>query len=226
MNATRDFDALVLDYGCVISYSMFELHGLTERALGLAPGTLDFHGPFAPEGDALWRDMQAGHISERDYWHQRALQIGRLVGEEWRETQTLFRRAYALEPEATTRPEAVATIRAAKAAGLRVVVLTNELDLFNGPEFRQRLPLLDLFDVIVDATYTGILKPDPRAYAAAAEAAGAVAARCLMVDDQPRNAEGAERAGMAAQWFDVTQPAATYRRVRERLGLVHDLTAA
>ena len=52
----------------------------------------------------------------------------------------------------------------AREAGLKLAILSNELDLFYGVEFRKRFPLIELFDVIVDATYTKILKPDPRAY--------------------------------------------------------------
>jgi putative hydrolase of the HAD superfamily len=40
-----------------------------------------------------------------------------------------------------------------------------------------------------------------------------------MVDDQPRNIDGALKAGMRAEWFDVTRPAASYANVLARLGL-------
>ena len=76
-----------------------------------------------------------------------------------------------------------------------------------------------LMHATVDATYTGILKPDPLAYQAAADALGAPIERCLMVDDQPRNIAGALAAGMQAEWFDVTRPAETYARVLARLGI-------
>ena len=71
----------------------------------------------------------------------------------------------------------------------------------------------------MDATYTGILKPDRRAYQAAADALGTPIERCLMVDDQPRNITGALAAGMQAEWFDVTRPAETYARVLARMGI-------
>ena len=51
--------ALVLDFGGVISRMLFETHPLTEAALGLAPGTLRWRGPFDPAHDPLWRAMQA-----------------------------------------------------------------------------------------------------------------------------------------------------------------------
>ncbi|MCY1365057.1 tRNA pseudouridine synthase A [compost metagenome] len=117
--------------------------------------------------------------------------------------ETFVQRARGADVEAVIRPEAVATIEAAKAAGKRLAILSNELDLFYGADFRSRLPLLQLFDVIVDATHTGILKPDPRAYAAVTEALGLSAGECVFVDDQKRNADGGVRAGMQVVHFDT-----------------------
>jgi len=75
--------ALILDFGGVITRTLFESHALTEANLGLAPGTLTWRGPFDPAGDALWRDMQADRISERDYWLGRTREGGLLVGGEF-----------------------------------------------------------------------------------------------------------------------------------------------
>lgn len=216
---TPSAQALVLDYGGVICLTAFERIPLIERKLGLPPGAIPWRGPFDAEADDLWRDMLADRISEREYWRRRAAEVGRLVGQDWTEARALMMQGQDDRPEATTRPEALAAVRAACAAGRRVGVLSNEMDLFNGPEFKSKLPIMGLMHSIVDATYTGILKPDARAYQAVAEALEVPLALCLMVDDQPRNVEGALKAGMQAEWFDVTRPAQTYARVLERLGL-------
>lgn len=214
--------ALVLDFGGVISRTLFETHALSERALGLAPGTLRWRGPFDPDGDPLWRDMQAGRISERDYWLARTREVGRLVGEDWTAMETFVQRARGAEPAAVIRPEAVAAVDAAQRAGCRLAVLSNELDLFYGADFRRKLPLLERFDLVVDATYSGILKPDPRAYAAVTQGLAVAPADCVFVDDQLRNVEGARAAGWQALHFDVRAPAASYA---EALALL-DPTAA
>lgn len=211
--------ALVLDFGGVISRTLFETHALSEAALGLAPGALTWRGPFDPASDNLWRDMQADRISEREYWLHRTQEVGRLLGEDWQQMETLVQRARGADPEAVTRPEAAQAIHAAKAAGCKLAVLSNELDLFYGVAFRQKLPLLSLFDVIVDATYTGILKPDPRAYALCQEQLGVAAPDCVFVDDQLRNIEGARRAGWQTVHFDVMAPAESFRAALQRLGL-------
>jgi putative hydrolase of the HAD superfamily len=211
--------ALVLDFGGVVTRTLFETHDVTERALGLAPGSLTWRGPFDVDSDSLWRRMQDNEISERDYWHIRTAQVGRMVGEDWTEMAQFVRRARGAEPDAVVRPEAVAAIAAAKAAGHVVAVLSNELDLFYGADFRERLTLAREFDAIVDATHTGILKPDPRAYALLTEAIGRPAQACVFVDDQLRNVDGARAAGMQAVHFDVRRPQTSYAQALSLFGL-------
>jgi len=107
--------------------------------------------------------MQADEISERDYWKSRTAEVGKLTGQNWSEMSDFVRAARGAEPDAVIRPEFRTTIAACKAAGVRLAILSNELDLFYGADFREKLPFLKDFEVIVDATYTGILKPDARA---------------------------------------------------------------
>ena len=211
--------ALVLDFGGVVTRTLFETHALTEQALGLEPGTLDWRGPFEPESDALWRSMQADEISERDYWKTRTREVGQLVGEDWQDMSTFVQRARGADPQAVVRPEAERAIRIAHTAGIKLAVLSNELDLFYGKSFRERLPLLALFETIVDATYTKILKPDTRAYAMVGEALQLPLNACVFVDDQKRNVDGAVAAGMPTVHFDVARPAQSYAEALGHFGL-------
>lgn len=211
-------DALVLDFGGVISRTVFETHRNTEKALGLAPGTLAWRGPFDPATDPLWRAMQAEEISERDYWHIRARETGELIGENW-DTPQFMRRIRGDDPAAGIRPEALAAIDAAKAAGRKLAILSNELDLFNGPEFRGKLPFLAAFDLIVDATYTGILKPARRAFGFVTDGLRLPAERCVFVDDQLKNIKGAAAVGMKTVHFDVREPERSYARALAALAV-------
>lgn len=214
--------ALVLDFGGVISRTMFETHPITEQALGLAPGSLTWRGPFDPASDPLWVDMQENRITERDYWRMRVAEISGLFGERW-EMSDFVRRARGDDPMTTMRPEAVRTIEAAVTAGKRLAILSNELDLFYGQGFTKRFPLLSDFEVVIDATYTGILKPDPRAYQLCLDALKLPADRCVFVDDQRRNIDGAERVGMSAVHFDVREPKKSYAEVLAKLGISTDV---
>ena len=202
--------ALVLDFGGVISKTLFETHTLTETALGLPPGTLRWQGPFAPETDPLWASMQRGEISERDYWLIRSREVGRLVGEDWNDMETLVKRARGADPDAVIRPEAGRAIHIVGRAGHKLAILSNELDLFYGAGFRKKLPLLDRFQTIVDATHTGILKPDPRAYQLVLHELSLDPGACVFVDDQARNVAGAQACGLQTVHFDVRDPLGSY----------------
>ncbi|AUW45960.1 HAD family hydrolase [Rhizobium leguminosarum] len=211
--------ALILDFGGVVTRTLFETHDVTERALGLAAGTLTWRGPFDTTTDPLWVSMQSREITERDYWMTRTAEVGRLVGEEWTDMKTFVQRARGADADLVLRPEARDAITRAKAAGLRLAILSNELDLFYGVEFRKRFTLIDLFDVIVDATYTKILKPDPRAYEQVIAEVGLPREACVFVDDQPKNIEGATAVKLPNVHFDVTRPADGYARALSMLGL-------
>ena len=68
------------------------------------------------------------------------------------------------------------------------------------------------FEVVIDATYTGILKPEPRAYQSCAEALGLACEDCVFVDDQLRNVLGAQAVGMQTVHFDVRRPGDSYQQ--------------
>lgn len=211
--------ALILDFGGVISRTLFETHDLSEKALGLPAGSLTWQGPFAPESDPLWQAMQADEITERAYWKARTKEVGQLLSEDWSEMSDFVRAARGADPDAVIRPEFRAAIAACKAAGIRLAVLSNELDLFYGADFREKLPFLADFEVIIDATYTGILKPDPRAYEAVLDALALPASACVFVDDQMRNIKGAEALGLPAVHFDVMDPTQSYSEALRLLDL-------
>ncbi|MCC2110850.1 MAG: HAD-IA family hydrolase [Hyphomicrobiales bacterium] len=216
---TAEAQALVLDFGGVISKTVFETHAESEKALGLPSGSLTWRGPFDPGGDPLWRAMQADRITERDYWLSRAKETGALVGRCWDTMAEFIRAIRGADPAAIIRPEAKTVIAAARAAGRKLAILSNELDLFYGADLRQKLSLLSDFDLIVDATYTNILKPDPEAYRLVTEGLRLPAEACVFVDDQQRNVRGAEAVGMRTVAFDVTDPETSFRQVSRLLNL-------
>lgn len=214
MTKPKNIKALLFDFGGVISKTLFETHELSEKALGLRPGTLNWRGPFEPASDALWQSMLADQISEREYWLTRSKEVGKLLGEDWHDMQTLVQRARGAEPDQIIRPEVIKLVLEARARGLRLAILSNELDMFYGKELRQRLGLLSEFELIVDATYTGILKPDPRAYQACLDGLELKAKECLMIDDQVRNTRGAEALGIPSTTFNVMDPEGSCEQVR------------
>jgi len=118
---------------------------------------------------------------------------------------------------AIIRPEALANSRECERLGVRLAILSNELDLFYGTSFRAALPFLDTVELIVDATHTGLLKPNPAAYALVSDGLGLAPGRCVFVDDQRRNIDGAKTAGMQTVHFDVKAPAYSFAMAMNKL---------
>ncbi len=211
--------AAILDFGGVVTRTLFETHDLTEQALGLAPGTLQWRGPFDPGGDDLWRRMQADEISERAYWQMRTKEVANLVGESWTAMSDFVQAARGAMPQAIIRPEFLGFIEDVRAQGITLAILSNELDLFYGKAFRTKLDFLKHFSIIHDATYTKILKPAPRAYQGCLDEIGLPPQQCVFIDDQKRNILGAKDVGLKTVHFNVLQPQASYDEARRMLGI-------
>ncbi len=209
--------ALVLDFGGVISKTLFEDHARNEAALGLEAGTLTWMGPFDPSSDPLWVKMQNDEISERDYWRLRTREVSELAGRHWSEMSDFVRAVRGDECNAIIRPEATQLVHEVKQAGTKLAILSNELDLFYGEGFTARWDFFDAFDAVVDGTYTGVLKPDIRAYTNCAETLGVAPADCVFIDDQLRNVRGGMQAGMMAVHLNVTQPGDAFTRAKQLL---------
>jgi putative hydrolase of the HAD superfamily len=217
---TRDFDVLLLDFGGVCLLSPVELHHVVEAHFELEPGTFSWMGPLDPTGDDLYaRSIGDGDVTERDYWTMRAAEVAEAAGVAL-DVRGYMNVAYDAPGDVLVRPDAVGVAERARAAGLGVSVLTNDLRAFHGDEWVNRIDFLRWVDHVVDCSYTEFLKPDQRAYRYALDVLGDVEpARILFVDDQPRNVAGADAAGLTGMWFDIADAAGSWKRVAERLGV-------
>lgn len=211
--------ALLLDFGSVISLSTFERHRQTERALNLAPGSLTWMGPLDPTTDPLWVSMQRDQITEREYWAIRARELGEAVGERNWDMATLAGRLLQGDPNRLIRPQMERLVRHARRQGIRVGVLSNEVELFYGAAVVRQFDILREMDALIDATHTKILKPDARAYALALDALGLPGPEVLFVDDQFRNIAGAVKAGLQTQYFDLRDVPGNIAAIAARLKL-------
>jgi putative hydrolase of the HAD superfamily len=117
------------------------------------------------------------------------------------------------------RPQARALVAEARAAGLEMAVLTNDLHAFHDQVWIDRMRVLAEVGCVVDTAQHGTRKPEPAAYRLVLDRLGVAADQAVLVDDQPANTAGAEAAGMAAVWFDVTRPDHSYQQVRQAIGL-------
>ena len=228
----RNGTALVLDFGCPVLLTPFELTAAAERRLGLPAGRLAFSGPFPPVRDAEWQRVLGGRLSERAYWARRGAEFAAALGgapsggpgdggqgDGTSGIKALMAALFHGPPRGLLRPGALALMRDARAAGLPVGILTNDLRLFQPADFVAGLALGELADDVIDGSVEGIMKPDPRIYRLSAARLGVACEDVVFLDDQPVNLAGAEAVGMTAVRVDVTDPQAAFDRARALAGL-------
>jgi putative hydrolase of the HAD superfamily len=172
-----------------------------------------------PQSDPLWQRMQRDELSEREYWAIRAREVGNAVGEADWDVQRFMTRIRQADPDAVVRADMRRLIEAARQTGIRLGILSNELELFYGAEFIQKMRIIEAFDIVLDASTTKILKPDPRAYSLAIDALKLPAQEILFVDDQLRNIVGAVQAGLQTQYFDLRDVKGNLEAIAARLRL-------
>ena len=209
---------LLLDIGGVVHNTGVRLVGrLAEREPAMRP-VIEEIGGIASDRDELWQRMLRRQLTERDYWAQRAAEFGAAVGETW-DTRAMMRRFYELPEQEWLCAATIELMADAKAAGLRLGALTNDMTAFHGPEWVARQEHLKLFDVIVDAGLTGVMKPDPRAFHGGAGALGLPPEQIVFLDDMPWNVDGARQAGMTAVRVPWDDPGPAIDTARKLLGL-------
>lgn len=107
----------------------------------------------------------------------------------------------------------VATVRAARRAGVRTGLVSNSWGTRRYPR-----PLLaELFDGIVISGEEGMRKPTPEIYALGAERIGVPPEQCVFVDDLPFNLDPARELGMAV--VHHTDAATTVAELERLLGV-------
>ena len=219
MPPVSEYRGLLLDIGGVVHNTGVRMvERLAAREPALRP-VIDQIGGIASDRDEMWQRMLRREVNERDYWAQRAAELGAAVGQTW-DTRALMDRFYELPEHEWLCAGTIELMTDAKAAGLRLGALTNDMTAFHGSEWVARQEHLKLFDVIVDASLTGVMKPDPRAFRGGAQALGLPAEQIVFLDDMPWNVDGARQAGMTAirvPWED-SAPAIDTARDLLRLG--------
>lgn len=96
--------------------------------------------------------------------------------------------------------DSVALVRALKARGVPLYVITNySAETF--PDLVAEFDFMALFDDVVVSGREGVVKPDARIFEIAKARFGLAGPEALFIDDRVENVEAAERAGFAAHLF-------------------------
>jgi putative hydrolase of the HAD superfamily len=203
MGAERTHTALIVDFGGVLTTSIWEAFAVFCEAAGREPDAVRALFRSDPEALRLLRGLETGELPEEEFEPR----FGALLGIE--DTEDLIPRLFAgLGPD----EEMIGAVRAARTAGVQTGLITNSW----GMGIYDRAPT-DLFDATVISGDVGLHKPQPEIYLLAAERLDVAPGASVFVDDLRENCAGAEAVGMTAVLHRETP--ATIDHLEELLGV-------
>jgi putative hydrolase of the HAD superfamily len=197
-------EAIISDFGGVLTSPLLDSFAAFQDSSGISPA-------------ALGQAMAA--LAERHGGHPLAeLETGRM-------TEQAFLKALAEELSAQLDREielhgfgeqyfehlhpndrVIEFMRELRERGYRMAICTNNVREW-GKLWRAKLPVDEIFDVVVDSAFVGTRKPEPQIYQITLERLGVPADAALLVDDIELNCNAARELGMRAVVFHSTEQA-------------------
>ena len=179
-------EALIVDFGGVLTTNVFESFRAFSEAEGLDPNAVKQIFRERGEGLDLLRQLERGELQIPEFEEK----FGPLLGV--RETNGMVERLFAGVQADDAMVEAV---RRVKESGIPVGLISNS---WGGTSYDRVHDPAELFDTMVISGEVGLHKPEPEIFRLGAERLGVAPEACVFVDDLRENCEGAEAVGMTA----------------------------
>lgn len=187
--------AVVSDFGGVLTVPLLEGFARYEARSGVSAKVIGQALARAAEADGgrnPLHELEVGAVSEGEFLAQLEREASAIL--ERPVELARFGEDYMAGLEANS--ELFAYYERLHARGLRLAMLTNNVREWE-PYWRSKLPIDDIFEVVVDSGFVGMRKPDPRIYALVLEQLGLPAEACVFVDDLEVNVDAARDLGFA-----------------------------
>jgi putative hydrolase of the HAD superfamily len=211
MSQPQRYTALLLDFGGVMTTSVWDSFADFCRTKGLEEGTVKRLFRQDPDALADLRQLETGALEEAEFEERFAARLG--LDDATDLIDSMFR---GMLPEESM----IAAVRALRDGGVKTGLISNS---WSTSHYDRDL-LAELFDDVVISAEVGLHKPQPEIYRLAAERLSEPATSCVFVDDLRENCEGAEAVGMTAILHH--DPAATVARIEELFGIKVPLVEA
>ena len=195
-------DVLICDFGGVLTTPLQEGFLAYQEESGVSLEELgNAMGRAAEEhGEHPLFVLERGEISEVEFREriERHLEDGFDLG---RLRSLYFER---LEPNRAM----IDFVRNLRGRGVRAALLTNNVREWE-PLWRAKMPVDEIFELVVDSAFVGMRKPEPEIYELTLERRGLPARACVFVDDTDVNCHAARELGLTAGWFRSNRQAIT-----------------
>ena len=184
-----DIQAVIWDFGGVISSSPFEAFARYEAARGLPANFLRTVNATNPHDNA-WAKLERSEFGVEAFDEAFAVE-SRALGHEVRGADVLPLLAGEI------RPEMVVALRRI-GARMKTGCITNNFTAMGASPMGglYKAEIMGLFHHVIESAKAGVRKPDPRIYTMMTDALGVEAARCVYLDDLGINLKPARELGM------------------------------
>lgn len=196
MVATR-FDAVIFDFGGVITASPFEAFNTLEAQRGLPRDFIRQVNAADPDQNA-WARFERAEIDAATFDTAFAAEAEALG-------HRLDGAAVLAVLSGAIRPAMVTALDQLKAAGLRLGCITNNVPAGHGAGMARSGDAKDAYEQVfarfeytIESSKAGVRKPDPRIYLMMCEKLGLEPAACIYLDDLGINCKPAAQLGMHA----------------------------
>ena len=195
--------AVISDFGGVLTNPLWEAFSGWNERVGADPGVLGralMSAAAAAGGKHPLYELEKGHLSEAEFTALVQAQLPKEIKLEG------FREIYFshLHPN----DPMIELMRDLRGRGLRMAILTNNVREWE-PLWRAKLPVDEIFHVVVDSAFVGMRKPEREIYELTLERLGdgLTASECVFVDDVDVNCEMARELGMRAVHYGSPEQA-------------------
>jgi epoxide hydrolase-like predicted phosphatase len=196
--------AVISDFGGVLTSPLLDSFAAFQDSSGISLETLGsaIAAIAARDGANPLFELETGRMTEADFLkslgEELSAQLDREVqlhsfGEQYFEH---------LHPN----HELIDYMRGLRARGYKLAICTNNVREWE-QRWRAKLPVDEIFHVVVDSAFVGTRKPEPRIYELTLEQLGVPADAALFIDDIEINCDAARELGMHAIWFRSTAQA-------------------
>jgi putative hydrolase of the HAD superfamily len=198
----RAIEAVIFDYGGVLSTAPFDGLADFERSMGYPEGSMarllfgDNRYP-GGNGDAAqvndWHRLETGDMPLSEFHQRLVARSAKLLGAP---LDLDFYQQFLRALELGTHWMVVHRVRELRAEGYRTAILTNNIREWSA-SWRSTIPI-ELFDVVVDSCEVGLRKPDPAIFLLTCERLGVAPEAAVFLDDTQRHVAAAREVGLRA----------------------------
>jgi len=203
-NSAASLEGVISDFGGVLTNRLIEAFAAFQDETGITMEQLGRGMQRVSERDGeypLFR-LERGELTERKFLDDLAWGLEDELGH--RPTLHRFREIY-FEALHANEPM-LELMRTLREHGHRMAILANNVREWE-PLWRSKLPVDEIFELIVDSAWVGMRKPDPAIYHLTLERLGVAPEASLFIDDNELNVEAARELGMRAVHFRSNEQA-------------------